>query len=122
MFHIAPGTFQYHLLKPETTKAITTKRHTCNKENTSRVTDCYNEYYMKKLNCSLPWIQNYNGTLQKCGSEKNLDDLIEIMMNLDKQEEMTELAKMGCTIPNCQTTKWNVVKSEVLQVTLFNYS
>ena len=58
MFHIAPGSFQYHLLKPEITKSIPTKRNKCNKENSLRVFDCYNDYYMIELgrfqNSSVP--------------------------------------------------------------------
>ena len=34
MFDIAPGSFQYHLLKPEITQSIPTKRNKCNEENT----------------------------------------------------------------------------------------
>ena len=113
MFHIAPGSFQYHLLKPEITQSIPTKRNKCNEENTLRVFDCYNDYYMKKLDCSLPWLQNYSGSLRKCGSTDSIDRLIETMTNLDKNEN--EINRMGCNKSNCKTTKWNVVKSEALE-------
>ena len=118
MFHIQPGTFQYHLIKPTITKALSTKRHVCNEENTSSITSCYNELYMKKLNCSFPWLENYVGPLQKCGSDKNINELIEMIMNLD--ESSIDMKRLGCNIPNCEATKWSVVKSEGLRASSNN--
>ena len=75
-------------------------------------------YYMKKLDCSLPWLQNYSGSLRKCGSNDSIDRLIETMKNLDENEN--EIDRMGCNKPNCKSTKWNVVKSEALEASSKN--
>ena len=79
-----------------------------------RTTECYNELYMKKLNCSFPWIKDENQFYVKCGSNDKIKNLVELAnkANIQDSKLMQELKQFGCTIPNCQEVTWRVSSSQ----------
>ena len=113
----------YH---PTITRNVNTRYHKCNEDNSIKITSCYDNFYMKKLNCSFPWLvqhKNLNGgsgtpkpfdmskspiMYKKCGHDHHIDKLVEIIKaTSNPNDELTkELEDFGCTIPNCETTEW----------------
>ena len=44
--------------KAEVFQSVKTKENFCNEENSLKITNCYDNFYMLKLNCSFPWLKN----------------------------------------------------------------
>ena len=44
--------------KAEVFQSVKTKDNYCNEENSLKITNCYDKFYMLKLNCSFPWLKN----------------------------------------------------------------
>ena len=49
---------------------------------------CLNDLYMNKLNCTFPWIKSNDESLQKCGSQYYIQDLIDLIANVAKGEKL----------------------------------
>ena len=68
--------------------SVNTNHHRCKESNDFKLTNCYNEFYMKKMNCSFPWLKSYNGSLRKCGANDYLKDLVDLVnKNYDPSSE-----------------------------------
>ena len=72
---------------------------------------------MKKLNCSFPWYTKSHPNLTTCSEEK-IRDLVTLADNANIHDEqlMKEIEEFGCTIPNCQNTKWKVSSTNSAEV------
>lgn len=91
-------------------KKVNTKKYTCDETNSMKVTNCYNEFYMHKLNCSFPWIEAEHLSYERCGPSQKIKDLVNLANNANIEDEklMEELKDFGCIIPNFQEIKWSV--------------
>ena len=102
-------------------KKINTKKYPCDQDNSVKLTKCFNEFYMKKLNCSFPWSTNDHPNLTTC-SEERIKNLVNLANNANIQEEqlMKEIEEFGCTIPNCETTNWKVSSTNSVEFSDLN--
>ena len=105
---------QYHY-KPVINAKVKTKNYQCNEKNSNKFNPCFDEFYMSKLNCSFPWLKNYNGTLQKCGSKQYIKDFINLITSVahSRDKYINDLRYHGCDVPNCKTTQWKMTNSEI---------
>ena len=95
---------------PTMIKRLKKRRHDCDEENSMKRNQCFDSFYMSKMNCSFPWLKNYQGPLERCGSGKHVDELTQLMKNVEepKSELSEELTKFGCSTPNCWHTLWKI--------------
>ena len=97
-----PKTWIDYYLEESVMKKIKTKHYNCNESNNIQMTNCLNEFYMSKLNCSFPWLKYRFKNLEKCGNKhyiSDLKDLIDGVVNGDGNQTDTE----KCLVPNCIT-------------------
>ena len=52
-----------------------THKYDCHEDNSLKLTECYDEFYMRKLGCSFPWFNNYKGTLTTCSFNNYISTL-----------------------------------------------
>ena len=74
------------------------------------MTDCYDDFYMMKLNCSFPWTSFKNDKYAKCGTQQKISDLVNLIneVNMGSQEIMKEIKDFGCNEQNCEQTNWEM--------------
>ena len=101
-----PKTWIDYYLEESVMKKIKTKHYNCNESNNIQMTNCLNEFYMSKLNCSFPWLKYPYGILEKCGNKHYIDDLKDLIDHVVNRDGILADAEK-CIIPNCVTTKWN---------------
>ena len=113
MVSIREYKWHYNNRKAMIYKAVKTKNHDCNVKNSLKTTQCYNNFYMMKLKCYLPWLESYIGPLDKCGSKHYINDLVNLikLVNYQDSKLTKEIKDFGCSIPNCKNTKWILVDS-----------
>ena len=93
---------------------VNTRKHICNKNNNLKLTNCYDNFYMTKLNCSFPWQKNIEtGFLQKCGSNDSIYDFLELINHRQEHNISKEIADFGCKIPNCKNINWRIIKTDI---------
>ena len=92
-----------------------THQYDCHENNSMKSTQCYDEFYMQKLGCSFPWLNNHEGTLPTCSFHNYISTLEDLIQNATNSGHPIheELVSFGCTIPNCKNTIWSETKSEV---------
>ena len=106
-----------HFLWMEFDKQIDTikinkSNYTCNEYNTNGFMNCMENYYSKKMGCTLPWSLNTlkHGSMNICEGKEKFKQFKNIAMNILKPEESTELINSGCFIPNCLQRSWKIKK------------
>ena len=74
------------------------------------MTQCFNEFYMMKLNCSFPWFKSKNDKYQRCGSKHKVNDLVNIIneVNQGSPDIMEAIEEFGCNEQNCEQTSWEI--------------
>ena len=75
----------YYVVPPPTTK-IKTKKYNCYENNDMDQKQCLDDLYMNQLNCTFPWIDSKEESLQQCGSQHYIQDLIDLIANVAKGE------------------------------------
>ena len=63
----------YH---PTITRNVNTRYHKCNEDNSNKITSCYDNFYMKKLNCSFPWLLEKNTNLNNGGNTGSSSEIL----------------------------------------------
>ena len=113
-----PGLFHERYLTSLILKKIKRRNYHCDESNSVQVTKCLDDFYMRKLNCSFPWLQmTQHLNLQKCWNNHYIEDLKKLMRNVSKIREKHSEEVQQCLSPNCVRTKWKTLKYEK-----FNYS
>ena len=69
---------------------------------------------MSKMNCSFPWLKNYQGPLERCGLDRDVDELIQLMKNVASHESELSKEISECYIQNCENTKWTELRASVV--------
>ena len=85
--------------------------YTCYEDNSNSFMHCMENYYSKKLGCTLPWaskIDKRNDSV--CEGEEKFQEFKNISMNILKTEANKELINEGCFIPNCMQRSWEIRK------------
>ena len=72
---IKPGMSSSRYWNAVIRKKTKTHKYACRENNSMKVTECYNEFYMRKLGCSFPWLKNYEGTLPTCSYNDSISTL-----------------------------------------------
>ena len=115
IYYFIQGKVVWRTFSPTIFKSVNTKHQACNEENSLKVTQCFDDFYMSKINCSFPWLESDNGSgLPKCGSKHKVYDLIRLIKGMADPDNQIheELSSKGCNIPNCVNTKWREEKSD----------
>ena len=95
--------------KQEVTKRLKKSKFNCHENNSNQQTDCLNEYYVSKLNCTLPWISsNHLENRLQCQGKEKFNEFKNLSMSIGNLEVNRELEKIGCTIPNCEERTWHI--------------
>ena len=81
-YYTDPTIAQDRYLISSIQKKVKTRNYICDESNAIQVTNCLDEYYMKQLNCSFPWLQMEFHDLKKCWSNHYIDDLKKLVTNL----------------------------------------
>ena len=114
-YYLDPTVAQDTYLTSSIQKKVKTRNYTCDESNTIQVTNCLDEYYMKQLNCSFPWIKTEFQDLKMCWSKHYIDDLKELVKNVSKIHVKHSEEVEHCLVPNCVTTKWKTLKKEKME-------
>ena len=74
------------------------------------MTQCFNDFYMMKLNCSFPWLKSKNDKYLKCNAQNRVNDLVNLIneVNQGTPDVMKEIKDFGCNEQNCQQTNWKM--------------
>ena len=74
------------------------------------MTQCFDEFYMMKLNCSFPWLKSQNDKYPKCGAKHKVNDLVNLIneVNRGTPDIIEEIGDFGCNEQNCQQTNWEI--------------
>ena len=114
-YYTDPTIAQDRYLISSIQKKVKTRNYTCDESNAIQVTNCLDEYYMKQLNCSFPWLQTEFHDLKKCWSNHYIDDLKKLVTNVSKINIKHLEEVEHCLVPNCVTTKWKTLKKEKME-------
>ena len=103
-------------------KRVNTIKYQCVEDNTFKLEDCYDEFYMKKIGCSFPWLKSYNGSLRKCESNDKIKDLVDLVnqVNLRDPNITNEVKDFGCSLSNCEQVKWSISSWQRAKVNVQN--
>ena len=94
------------MVKERKINRIRTKNHDCNEKGDSNPSDCLNEYYMEKLGCSFPWLENHH--LPKCNNHSDMEKLYNLSIDVANRFEKVwdEVKNRNCMRENCKALTW----------------
>ena len=76
LYSIKNSTMEEYFMEPTLHTHIKTKNYNCNdKKRYLEQTDCLNNFYMSKLNCTFPWLESTRQSQEICGSKHLIMDL-----------------------------------------------
>ena len=112
--------------KQEVTKRLKKSKFNCLEDNSNKQTECINEYYASKLNCTLPWVPSYSPNFpknrQQCQGKEKFTEFRNLSMYIGNPEVIGELEKRGCIIPNCEERTWHIESFQKENISNFNVS
>ena len=114
-YYIDPTLMEDTYLLSAIQKKVKTRNYTCDESNTIEVTNCLDEFYMKQLKCSFPWLQTEFQDLKKCWNKHYIDDLKELVKNVSKINSKHSKEVEQCLVPNCVTTNWKTLKTAKME-------
>ena len=80
LFSIKESTMEEYFMEPTLQTKMKTKHYNCNEEKKYvEPTDCLNNFYMSKLNCTFPWLESTKQSQEKCGSKHYVMDLVNLI-------------------------------------------
>ena len=75
---------QTYYVVPSPNTKIKTKKYNCYENNDMDQKQCLDDLYMNQLNCTFPWIDSKEESLQQCGSQHYIQDFIDLIANVAK--------------------------------------
>ena len=75
---------QTYYVVPSPNTKIKTKKYNCYENNDMDQKQCLDDLYMNQLNCTFPWIDSKEKSLQQCGSQHYIQDFIDLIANVAK--------------------------------------
>ena len=83
---VTEDTVEEYYMEPIIKRKIKTRNHDCyDKERYIEQTECLNNFYMSKLNCTFPWLESIlKESQEKCGPKHFIKDLIDLIENVSK--------------------------------------
>ena len=88
LYNFGKDMLQTYYVVPSPNTKIRTKKYNCYENNDMNQEQCLNDLYMNKLNCTFPWIKSKDESLQKCGPQHYIQDLIDLIANVAKGERL----------------------------------
>ena len=83
LYSIKNSTMEEYFMEPTLQTKMKTKNYNCNEEeNYVEPTDCLNNFYMSKLNCTFPWLESTEQSQEKCGSKHFIKDLVDLILDV----------------------------------------
>ena len=95
--------------KQVVTQKLKTSKMDCHEDNSNRMMNCVNNFYTKKLGCTLPWIQESGA---KCTGKEKFEEFKNLSAKLIDASIEMELMEEGCPIPNCRQRAWTIDSTE----------
>ena len=93
----------------EVTSRMKKSKFNCHEDNSNKQTECLNEYYASKLNCTLPWVASKRPQNRvECKGRDKFIEFKNLSLSIGNSEVIGELKKRGCLIPNCKQTTWKI--------------
>ena len=77
---------EWYYLEPTIKRNIKTRNYNCYENNDMEQTNCLNNYYMSKMNCTLPWLVPTLESKEKCGANNFIKDLVHLIDDVAKGE------------------------------------
>ena len=112
MFYLDPGDrLQVEFGQQTETQWLRKSDHSCNKENSSKKSDCINSYFSKKLGCTLPWkfeLENTVQSLDKCSGKEKFKEFRNLSISILNFDVQKELKDEGCLDFDCIQRTWDV--------------
>ena len=87
------------------TQKLKTSKMNCNEDNSNKMMNCVNNFYAKKLGCTLPWIQENE---VKCTGKEKFAEFRNLSAKIIDASVEEELLVEGCQIPNCHERAWTI--------------
>ena len=115
---VSPGIDTSIDLKMSQRKKVKTKHYKCNEADSSQREKCLETFYMAKLGCQFPWIQNGSNICKNLSEMKNI--LAEIA-DLNGKTRM-ELENSDCFVPNCDQKTWEMINRKPKNLNLNNFT
>ena len=75
-----------YYLEPSIKRNIKTKNYNCYEKSDMEQTNCLNNFYMSKMNCSFPWLVQTYESKEKCGAKNFIKDLVYLIDDIAKGE------------------------------------
>ena len=107
------GSWNEYYIEPIINTKIKTKNYNCYQESDMNHANCFNDFYMSKLNCTFPWmaIGSSNGSREQCGNKHFIKDLIDLIDGVIKGFNLS-LDVQKCLIPNCNSLTWKITRHD----------
>ena len=75
LYHLKSGKEEQYFLEPTIKRNIKTRNYDCYENNDMEQTNCLNNFYMSKMNCSFSWLVPTLESKEKCGAKNFIKDL-----------------------------------------------
>ena len=78
--------YETYYLEPTIKRNIKTRNYNCYENNDMEQTNCLNNFYMSKMNCTFPWLVSTIQFREKCGAKNFIRDLLQLIDDVAKGE------------------------------------
>ena len=96
--------------KQVVTQKLKTSKMDCIEDNSNNMMNCINNFYAKKLGCTLPWVQE-SGV--KCHGKEKFEEFKNLSAKIQGDDSIgKELMEKKCPIPNCHQRAWTIDSTE----------
>ena len=112
-FMVPENTYRKKFGKQVVTQKLKTSKMYCHEDNSNRMMNCVNNFYAKKLGCTLPWIQESGA---KCIGKEKFEEFKNLSAKLIDDSIEKELMEEGCPIPNCHQRAWTIDSTEKFDI------
>ena len=104
-------TYRKKFGKQVVTRMLKTSNTDCHEDNSNKMMNCVNNFFAKKLGCTLPWVKEKEA---KCTGKEKFEEFKNLSAKLKGNSIGKELMEEGCPIPNCQERTWTVYFTETV--------
>ena len=102
-------TYRKKFGKQVVTRMLKTSNTDCNEDNSNKMMNCVNNFFAKKLGCTLPWVKENEG---KCTGKEKFEEFKNLSAKLIDARTTKELREEGCIIQNCHQRAWTIDSTE----------
>ena len=99
--------------KQVVTRMLKTSNTDCHEDNSNKMMNCVNNFFAKKLGCTLPWVKENE---EKCTGKEKFEEFKNLSAKLIDARTAKELSKEGCIIQNCHQRAWTIGSTEKFDI------